>query len=78
MLYEAFAQDDQRSLLDRVDHTVNNSSIVLRFDYRGFRILLPGNTNSLGYEHLPAELLQADLFKVGHHRQKDAITAKLL
>ena len=58
--------------LDRLDAAMNNFSIMLLLEYRGVRILLPGDTNCMGYGELMAEDLRADLFKVGHHGQRTA------
>ena len=50
---------------------MNNYSLILRLNYRGTRILLPGDTNVTGYDGIDPADLRADLFKVGHHGQKD-------
>ena len=60
--------------LDRLDAAMNNFSIMLLLEYRGVRILLPGDTNCMGYGSLAEEDLRADLFKVGHHGQRDGIS----
>lgn len=57
--------------LDALDARMNNYSFVLLLDYRGTRLLLPGDTNIAGYEGIDPADLRADLFKVGHHGQKD-------
>ena len=41
-------------------------------------MLLPGDTNRVGYGAIPAEELRADLFKVGHHGQLDGADEALL
>ena len=64
--------------LDRLDAAMNNFSIMLLLEYRGVRILLPGDTNCMGYGELTAEDLRADLFKVGHHGQRDGVSAEQL
>lgn len=66
------------SRLDRLDARMNNFSLVLRLDFRGTGVLLPGDTNCLGYGDIPAEALRADLFKVGHHGQRDGVSAQQL
>ena len=60
--------------LDQLDASMNNFSMVLLLEYRGTRILLPGDTNEMGYGGLEAEDLRADLFKVGHHGQRDGVS----
>lgn len=64
--------------LSALDGRMNNYSLMLLLDYRGTRILLPGDTNRLGYEDVDPACLNADLFKVGHHGQKDGASEELL
>ena len=43
--------------LDALDARMNNYSLILRLNYRGTRILLPGDTNVTGYDGIdPADL----------------------
>jgi len=62
--------------LDQLDAAMNNYSLILLLEYRGTRILLPGDTNHMGYGGLDPASLRADLFKVGHHGQRDGISAE--
>lgn len=64
--------------LGRLDTALNNFSLILLVEYHGFRILLPGDTNAAGYGSIPGGSLQADLFKVGHHGQRDGADLALL
>ncbi len=64
--------------LDRADAAMNNRSMVLRVTYKGTRILLPGDTNKDGWKGIPDEYLAADLYKVGHHGQKDGCSEYVL
>ena len=64
--------------LSALDGSLNNDSMILRLDIRGVRVLLPGDTNKVGYGAIPAEELKADLFKVGHHGQLDGADETLL
>lgn len=64
--------------LNALDGRMNNGSLVLLLNYRGTRFLLPGDTNVLGYEEIDPAVLRADLFKVGHHGQKDGADQRLL
>lgn len=65
-------------VLDALDARMNNFSLVLSLDYRGTRMLLPGDTNLLGYGDVDPADLRADIFKVGHHGQKDGADEALL
>ena len=57
--------------LDALDARMNNYSLILLLDYCGTRLLLPGDTNMTGYDGIDLADLRADLFKVGHHGQRD-------
>ncbi|MCI1304813.1 MAG: MBL fold metallo-hydrolase [Lachnospiraceae bacterium] len=67
-------QDAARTAANRADAAMNNFSLMLMIEYAGRRILLPGDTNQNGYGHLKDADLRADIFKVGHHGQKDGIS----
>ena len=58
-------------LLDALDARMNNYSLILLLDYRGTRLLLPGDTNLAGYDGIDPADLRAALFKIGHHGQRD-------
>lgn len=77
MLEEPVEESFVRKLA-ALDARMNNYSLVLALNYHGTRILLPGDTNCLGYKGLDELCLGAHLFKMGHHGQKDSITAELL
>lgn len=64
--------------LDVLDAGMNNTSLILRLEYNGFSILLPGDTNRFGYNCIVPEELRANLFKLGHHGQRDSIDKALL
>lgn len=64
--------------LNALDAKMNNYSIMLLLDYRGTRILLPGDTNCMGYDDVDPAELRADIFKIGHHGQKDGIAPQQL
>ena len=63
--------------LDILDAHMNNYSLILLLDYCGTRLLLPGDTNMTGYADMDPAELRADLFKIGHHGQKDGADASL-
>lgn len=67
-----------RRKLSALDGAMNNYSVILRLEYRGVRVLLPGDANRLGYGEIAREDLAADLFKVGHHGQRDGADAALI
>lgn len=77
----AYAEQDEAALLKALgalDAAMNNYSLILMLEFGGVRMLLPGDTNRLGYGDIPAEVLRADLFKVGHHGQRDGADAALI
>ena len=76
-LYQAPDLATQKRLITATDSCMNNYSVILLLNYRGTRVLLPGDTNCVGYAGLEREL-RADLFKLGHHGQKDSVTPELL
>ncbi|WP_300416032.1 ComEC/Rec2 family competence protein [uncultured Oscillibacter sp.] len=67
-----------RRKLSSLDGAMNNYSAVLLLEYRGTRILLPGDTNRLGYGEIDPADLRAHIFKVGHHGQRDGADAALI
>ena len=67
-----------RSKLNALDGAMNNYSAILLLEYRGTRILLPGDTNRLGYGDADPSELSAHIFKIGHHGQRDGADAALL
>lgn len=77
-LYQKEEWDHFSECLTDVDQRMNNCSLILRIDWDGYSYLLPGDTNFLGYQNIPKELLRADFFKLGHHGQIDSISPQLL
>ena len=78
---ELFAESETGRFLQKLselDRRMNNYSLILRIVYQDRCVLLPGDTNARGYAGIPQEKLQADLFKIGHHGQKDGISGELL
>lgn len=78
---ELYALDSGEAFLEKLtalDGQMNNYSLILMVECRGKRILLPGDTNREGYGHIPCNDLKADLFKVGHHGQRDGADRELL
>lgn len=76
-----YAERDTEELLRRLtqlDAAMNNHSLILLLEYRGTRLLLPGDTNRAGYGGIDPAALRADLFKVGHHGQIDGADEALL
>ena len=74
----AAPQDAFLRTLDSVDCRMNNFSLMMTLDYCGTRILLPGDTNRIGYGGIDPAMLKADLFKVGHHGQIDGADQALI
>lgn len=78
---DLFAEENTGAFLQKLsslDARMNNFSLVLLLEYRGTRILLPGDTNRLGYGGIDPAALRAHLFKVGHHGQRDGASRELL
>ena len=77
MCLSLYQETDEAAFWRRLDHldaAMNNFSLILRLEYQGIRILLPGDTNRMGYGGLAPADLRADLFKLGHHGQRDGIS----
>lgn len=77
-LYDEEDPEEFVRKLDALDRGMNNYSLILMLDYKGTRILLPGDTNSQGFGNIRADDLQAHIFKVGHHGQRDGADPDLL
>nr|WP_325211616.1 hypothetical protein [uncultured Oscillibacter sp.] len=81
-LYEdLYREEDPEAFprkLSALDGAMNNYSAVLLLEYRGTRILLPGDANRLGCAGIAPEDLAAHIFKVGHHGQRDGADAALI
>lgn len=77
-LYAPLEPMEFRRRLAALDAMMNNFSLMLLIEYHGTRLLLPGDTNCLGYGGISREDLRAHLFKVGHHGQRDGATEELL
>ncbi len=75
-IYEAENVEVRRLARNRADAAMNNLSIIVMAEYAGKRILLPGDTAGNGYTDVAAEL-KADIFKVGHHGQKDGVSKEI-
>lgn len=77
---ELYREEDPvsfRRKLDALDGAMNNYSAILLLEYRGTRILLPGDANRLGCGGIAPEDLTAHIFKIGHHGQRDGADAAL-
>ena len=69
--------DRSRELIKELDAAMNDVSLVLLVKYAGHSFLLPGDTQVTGYRKCKEEL-HAEVFKVGHHGQANALEPKLL
>lgn len=77
-LFEEKDPEEFNRRLNILDGRLNNYSLMLMLDYKGTKILLPGDTNCMGYDDIPHEALRAHIFKVGHHGQRDGADKKLM
>ena len=77
-LYAPQPEEDFFRHLDALDARMNNFSLMLSLDFRGTRVLLPGDTNVAGYGTVDPAQLPSHIFKVGHHGQKDGADGALL
>ena len=66
-----------KELLKELDATMNDVSLVLLVEYEGHTFLLPGDMQAAGYNGCNKDL-HAEVFKVGHHGQPNALTPELL
>lgn len=82
LLYHQTGSDDiqrgaDEKLLKELDASMNDVSLVLLVEYEGHTFLLPGDMQAAGYNGCNNEL-HAEVFKVGHHGQPNALTMELL
>ena len=59
----------------------NQASQILRQHYKGPTVMLCGDTAAGGFSHIydaDPQLLKADVYKIGHHGQKDSVTEALV
>ena len=64
--------------IEYADAHMNNHSIILQIKTDTATILLPGDTNREGYGDITPADLKADIFKTGHHGQRDALSTELV
>ena len=80
-VFTAGTEDEADAAITETTESMNNASVILRLHYRGKKVLLVGDTNAQGFAHVFAEdpsLLQADIYKIGHHGQPDSVTEELV
>ncbi len=61
--------------------SMNQASLILRLHYKGRTVLLCGDSPAGGFSHIydaDPQLLKADVYKIGHHGQKDSVTEALV
>jgi competence protein ComEC len=76
VLFSGIGGPDYLPALRALDAAMNNFSLILLLEYGRARILLSGDANAAGFAGISGDI-RADLFKMGHHGQKDAVTATL-
>lgn len=69
-----------RRLFTQADSEMNSCSLILMLEYKGKRILLPGDAGFADYpkNFLKGDFLKADIFKAGHHGQINSINENLI
>ncbi len=77
-VYSKADAPDFLKYLDYLDARMNNYSLILKLEYNGISVLLPGDTNLSGYSNIAPDDLRADIFKIGHHGQIDGADSTLL
>ena len=69
--------DTEQALL-ALNKKMNSYSLIVRLNCDGVRVLLPGDADAQVLSRYNSDELQADVFKVGHHGQRDGLTEMLL
>jgi hypothetical protein len=70
-------------LVRTLDKVLNNTSLILLFEFRGKKLLFPGDAQienwsyALDDEEIRAKLKDVDLYKVGHHGSLNATPKEL-
>jgi len=80
-VFTSETEEETDAAITETTESMNNASLILRLHYKGKRVLLVGDTNAKGFAHIFAEdpsLLQADVYKIGHHGQPDSVTEELV
>lgn len=77
MMFSAGSVDSFINQFDAVDADLNNYSLMLMLEFNGRKVLLPGDVNKYGYGNINGKTIKADIFKIGHHGQKDGISEGL-
>ncbi len=77
-LFESENENDFLRKLEELDIRMNNYSLIMKLLCFGRKILLPGDTNMYGYRNIFETELRADVFKIGHHGQKDGADRAIL
>ena len=79
--FTAGTPDELNEVITGTTESMNNASLILRLRDKGHSVLLCGDTNAKGFDHVMREdpgLLKADVFKIGHHGQPDSVTGELV
>lgn len=76
-LFKALYQEQDRNVLPQMDRYMNNLSLLLYITCAGRTFLLTGDTEKDGYGECRKEI-SADVFKLGHHGQKNSIDNDIL
>ena len=80
-VFTAETFEEQDAAITETTESINNASLILRLRYKGHSVLLCGDTNAAGFQHIlreSPELLRAEVYKIGHHGQPDSVTEELV
>lgn len=76
-LFKALYQEGNREALPQMDRYMNSVSLLLHITCAGKTFLLTGDTEKDGYGECRKDIA-ADVFKLGHHGQKNSIDPDIL
>lgn len=58
--------------------SITRLCLIIKLTHNATKLLLPGNLTYDGYDGLSAKKLKSDIYKIGHHGQKNGVNERLL